>query len=327
MDVIKAISDANGGYFRTYQALEAGNGPRDIRRALRANVIRRIRHGTYAFAEVWDNLSPEARHVVLTKSVVRESKGAVAACSVSACALRNMSLWGHDLSQVHVVRLDGGASRREAGVVHHREAITESEIELVDGVPSVRAARAMCEAGSEVGLEAGVVLYDSGLRLNAVTAESLSRQAAMMERCPGTRQVRFGVRLADGRAESPGESRNRFLFFRFDIPAPDLQVPIHAADGRLIGVTDFGWELYCHVGEFDGRVKYTRSFKDDDRTPEQVVFDEKAREDKIRGTRKGMTRTIWSELNDRVAERTANRTKADLEFSRKQYTRNRVTIV
>ncbi|UPK73825.1 type IV toxin-antitoxin system AbiEi family antitoxin domain-containing protein [Nocardioidaceae bacterium SCSIO 66511] len=326
MDLLVATAAANGGYFRTYQALDSGYHRRDLQRAVRTKVIHRIRHGTYAFAEMWDDLTPEQRHVVLTKSVVRESNGAVAACSVSACALRGMSLWGHDLSQIHVMRLGGGASRREAGVVHHRAAIAESEVEIVDGIPSVSAARAACEAGSRVGLEAGIVLYDSGLRLGAVTEESLDRQAALMERHPGTRKVRFGVRLADGRAESPGESRNRFLFYRFNVPTPDLQVSVHDSAGLLIGITDFGWELYCHVGEFDGMIKYRRR-SNGDRDPEAVVIDEKRREDKIRAQRRGVTRTIWADLNGKQAARTADRTKADLEQSRQQFTRNRVTIV
>lgn len=326
MDILTEIAAANGGYFRAAHARDCGYTSRDLQRARRMNVIRRIRHGTYAFAEQWDGLCPEERHVVLTKAVVNESGGAVAACSVSACALRKMSLWGHDLSNVHVMRLGRGASRREAGVVHHRAEVSEADLESVDGVWCVRAPRAVCEAGVETGLEAGIVLYDSALRLGQVTEESLDRQVAAMEHCPGTRKVRFGVRLADGRAESPGESRNRYLFYRFNVPKPDLQVHIHASSGRLIGISDFEWELYCHVGEFDGLIKYRRGFADDLRSPEQVVIDEKLREEEMRRENKGMTRTIWSELSRSVAAETANRTLADLEWSRKRYAKNRVTI-
>lgn len=263
---------------------------------------------------------------MMTKAVVNESSGAVAACSVSACALRNLSLWRHDLSKIHVIRLGRGASRREAGVVHHRAEISDADIVMVDGVPSVRAERAVCEAGVEANLEAGIVLYDSALRLKAVDEESLDRQAGRMEHVPGTRHVRFGIRLADGRAASPGESRNRYLYFRFNVPKPDLQVPVHASKGGLIGIADFGWELYCHVAEFDGLIKYRRSFPGDKREPEQVVIDEKKREDAMRREKKGMTRTIWSEIHPRAAADTANRTKADLEWSRRQFTKNRVTI-
>jgi len=326
MDILTDIAAANGGYFRAAHARDCGYTSRDLQRACRLGVIRRIRHGTYAFADVWDDLSREDRHVTVTKAVVNESGGAVAACSVSACAVRKMSLWGHDLTNVHVMRLGRGASRREAGVVHHRAKITEADVEVVDGVPCVRAPRAVCEAGVETGLEAGVVLYDSALNLREVTEESLDRQAAAMEHCPNTRKVRFGVRLADGRAESPGESRNRFLFYRFNIPKPDLQVHIRAGDGRLIGITDVAWELYCHVGEFDGLVKYLRAFADDNRSPEQVVIDEKLREEAIRREHKGMARTIWSELDRSAAAETGGRTRSDLEGSRKTYAKNRVTI-
>ncbi|MGH3357413.1 MAG: type IV toxin-antitoxin system AbiEi family antitoxin domain-containing protein [Nocardioidaceae bacterium] len=323
---LTAISDANGGYFTTAQAYDCGYDWRDLKRAVHGNLVRRFRRGTYAFADSWDPLSAEARHVVTLRAVIASMNGAVVASGVSACALRGLCCWGHDLLNVHVTRLDGGAGRREAGVVHHHGRVNDDQLEQIDGVIAVRADRAVCEAGSIATLEAGIVLYDSGLRDGCVTDESLGRRAAAMRRTPGTRKVRFGILLADGRSESPGESRNRFLFYRFGIPAPELQHSVHSSsNGRLIGITDFAWPLYCHLGEFDGLMKYQRS-RNGDRDPAQVVADEKIREDELRAEHKGMTRTIWRDLDPPFDRRTADRTMADLERSYKLYANSRVTI-
>lgn len=324
-DLLNTLAAANGGYFLTAQAYDCGYTRRDLHHAIGDGVIRRIRRGMYAFAETWDPLGRESRHVVVLKSIVHASNGTVVASSLSACALRGFSLWGHDLSAVHVVRLDKGASRREAGVVHHRAAISDEDIETVDGVPSVRTDRAVCEAGTLVTLESGLVLYDSALRLGSVNEEQLDRRASMMRYSPRSRKVRFGLRLADGRAESPGETRNRFLFYRFRIPAPELQYTVYASNGRLIGVTDFAWPLYCHLGEFDGLMKYQRGLNGG-QDPAQVVIDEKTREDALRAEHLGMTRTIWRELAPPIDERTAYRTMSDLERSYRLYAHARVTI-
>lgn len=324
-DALTALAEANGGYFLTSHAHEYGYARRDLQRAVRAGVVRRIRRGMYAFASTWDPLTAEARHVVILKSVVRESNGNVVASSVSACALRGLSLWGHDLSEVHVTRLDSGASRREAGVVHHRATVRDEDIEIVDGIAAMRTDRAICEAGSAVELESGIVLYDSALNRKVVSEEDLDRRSSMLENSPGSRKVRFGVRLANGRSESPGESRNRFLFYRFGIPAPELQHSVYASDGQLIGITDFAWPRYYHLGEFDGLMKYRRE-QNGGRDPAQAVIDEKVREDALRAEHRGMTRTIWRELDPPFDARTAHRTMADLERSYKLYAKSRVMI-
>ena len=326
-DLLTTLAVKNGGYFTTAQAHDCGYTARDLQRAVHTGVIRRLRRGTYAFAASWDSLSIEQRHTVLLKAVVAGMPGTVAASGVSACALHNLSLWGHDLSKVHIVRLDGGAGRREAGVVHHHGVVDETALEIVDGVPCVPIDQAMCEAAIDVSVEAGLVLFDSGLNRKVVTDDQLSRRATDMTRCPGTRKVRFGLMLADGRAQSPGETRNRYLYYRYHLPAPDLQVSIYDShSGLLIGITDFGWELYHHLGEFDGLIKYRRMIEGDDREPEQVVIDEKKREEALCDEGNGMTRTIWSELDPRVSEATARRTWQGLERSRKRFTRNRTII-
>lgn len=65
-------------------------------------------------------------------------------------------------------------------------------------------------------------------------------------------------------------------------------------------IVDFRWEQRQELrtlrllGEFDGHVKYTRGEFMRGRSIDNVVWDEKIREDRLRATDHGMARWIWS---------------------------------
>ena len=106
------------------------------------------------------------------------------------------------------------------------------------------------------------------------------------------------VRLTDGRAESPGETRVRYVCWEQGLPKPDLQVKIWDSYGQLVAITDFGWEAQKLYGEFDGMQKYGRLLKPG-QTSGDAITKEKEREDLVRElTGYGMIRYIWSQLDD-----------------------------
>ena len=68
--------------------------------------------------------------------------------------------------------------------------------------------------------------------------------------------------------------------------------------GRLLARTDFWWEDFRHVGEFDGKIKYGRLLKPG-QDPGDVVFEEKRREDMVRElTGYGCGRLVWRDLSN-----------------------------
>ena len=72
--------------------------------------------------------------------------------------------------------------------------------------------------------------------------------------------------FADGRAESVGETRSRVAIQRAGLPPPVLQYAV-------IGTrTDFCWTDRRTVGEFDGKVKYSRRHLRAGETPGDAVF-------------------------------------------------------
>ncbi len=108
--------------------------------------------------------------------------------------------------------------------------------------------------------------------------------------------MQIPVRMADSRAQSPGESVGRYLFWAARLPAPQLQFEVYDDTGRLVGTCDWGWPDHGLLGEFDGQIKYGRLVKPG-QTSGDVVFAEKQREDLLREiTGWPMVRLVWSDL-------------------------------
>ena len=157
-----------------------------------------------------------------------------------------------------------------------------------------------------MGLESALVAADSTLHLGLADPDQLEKLFAQLSKWPGIQKLHVVLRMMDGRAESPGESRSRYLFWRHGVPAPELQLKIYDQNGVLIAVVDFAWPDQGVFGEFDGEFKYGRLLKPGQEAGE-VVFAEKQREDQIRdltGWRCG--RIIWRNL-DQHPQTTARR--------------------
>ena len=115
------------------------------------------------------------------------------------------------------------------------------------------------------------------------------------------------LRFSDGAAETVGESRSRVMIARIGLPAPQLQRCIYRSDGSLLARTDFFFEEFKTVGEFDGKQKYGRSlYEKNGRIEEvdlgEVVWQEKRREDAIRDEGNEMVRWVWFEVHGRDDE-------------------------
>lgn len=314
------------GYVTRAQFLSQGYDDRAIRSAVRSGLLRRLRQGTYVYSAEFDQLTPEGQHVVLVRSVADRLGPGVAVSHQSACAVHGIAMFDIDLSKIHVTRLDGAAGRTEYGIVHHVGQVPDNDALVeIDGMLVVKPARAMFETSTRCSTESAVVTLDSGLHLALTTTDELIDLGGRMQNWQGARSARYAVALADGRAESPGESRSRLLFRRENLPRPDLQVEVRDGDGRLLGRTDFGWLEYRHLGEFDGRVKYG-GIAGDSRTPQQIVLAEKLREDTLRAQLYGMSRWTWSDLGRGRSKDTVARLRADLEQSRRLYVANRTVI-
>jgi hypothetical protein len=284
------------GYFTRPQALADGYDDKAIRRAIRASQWTRIRQGVYTYPDLWLRADTRARHRTLAHAVTSRLGDRVVLSHLSAAERHGLELWDVDLDVVHVTRLDGATGRTEAGVVHHEGVYAAPTSVVLGGVPVVPMARAALETALLTSTESALVTLDSALR-QGCTREELEATAALMAEWPGSRRLRVGLRLADGRSESVGESRTRYLCYLHHLPAPVLQFEVRDGHGELVGVSDFAWPEHRLLGEFDGKVKYGRLRRPHE-APEDAVFREKRREDRLRElTGWSMVRVTWGDLH------------------------------
>lgn len=103
------------------------------------------------------------------------------------------------------------------------------------------------------------------------------------------------IAFADGAAESVGESWSRAVMHTLGFPAPILQANFQLPRGDTAR-TDFYWPDLGLVGEFDGRMKYSRSRVLSGLDPGEVVFQEKLREEALSELGLRVVRWVWDDL-------------------------------
>lgn len=321
MTTIEGTIATNGGYITRAQALDCGATDRDLLRALRSGELVRIRQGIYAPKGSYEALDAVAKHVVLAKAVLAVQRGPVALCGPSAAAMYGLELYQHDLQTVHLLRLDAAATRSNAGVKHHvMEVDPERDIDRREGLAITSLARTAWDVARMSSLESAVITLDSALQLRSDLEGQLLDQHVSHKHHPGARTARLAIALADGRSANGGESYARVQFYRFQIPRPELQVPIHDRNGHQVAIVDFYWDDERHVIEFDGTVKYQKYLRPGE-TVSDAVIREKRREDDIRRTGRGVSRLVWSELMPPRVRQTMAILRGDLEQSRRLYVR------
>jgi hypothetical protein len=301
-DEVRQLADNQYDVFTTADVRALGYSHRAIRRAVDRREWVRLRRGSYVLADTWQAADAVRRHLLVARSVVRPLGGQVALSHTTAILALGIQAWEPRVDEVHVTRLDGRQGSHEYGVAHHEGAVTAAECRhLVDEngrldpdflvVPPVQAV-----AGAMLlhGLDQSVVIADSALQRDVVSAEPLIELVESWSRMPLSRHVRLAARLMDGRSESPGETLGRLVLWRGGLPKPELQMQVLGPAGQ-VAYTDYGWEEQRVVGEFDGKVKYFRCLRAGE-SPSDVVMREKQREDWLVETGLVVRRFVWAEI-------------------------------
>ena len=107
------------------------------------------------------------------------------------------------------------------------------------------------------------------------------------------------VAFASGQSASPNETLCRVRFDELGFPRPEQQREYAGSRGQCFSV-DFYWPEYDVICEADGRVKYESATYLSGRTPEQALWEEKAREDELRAQCRGFIRLTWDDAWNRA---------------------------
>ena len=292
---LEHLADIDGIILRR-DVIAAGGNDVALRRACRARLIVRVRHGAYALCGRWEPLSEEQRHVVLTRITVEASKTDVVVSHTSAAVLLRAPLWGTSLDDVHLTRTDGCAGRREAHVQQHRGGIAEHEIAVVSGLRVTSATRTALDLTTMLDLERCVPAIDNLLHRGLTTKRALRRGAASMSTWPRTLGTNLAIGFADSRRESVGESRTAVVLLGSGRPHPKPQYKIRDSSGVVVARVDFAWPELGVFLEFDGKVKYQKYLREGEDVVDAVLREKKREEMICRLTGWRCIRLVWAHL-------------------------------
>jgi hypothetical protein len=291
-DIARTLA-AQSGLITRIQVLDTGLTPEYVRGLLHTGAWVLVRRGVYMPAELWAALDPyDGPQRMRARAAHLQMRRAHVLSHDSAARELRLAFLKPEQELVHVTRRGVRGGRIEHGIKHHLAPYRADQVVLVDGIPLLGAARTALDITREHGFVAGVVACDSARQLGVSEAE-LWAASAPMAFWPEVTVVRQAIGRSDPGAESVGETLGRLLLEEIGIGPVETQFELRDATGWARCDMRVG----RHLVEFDGRKKFQRR----DRgglavvDPAQVVWQEKQREDWLRGYRLGMSRLVWAD--------------------------------
>lgn len=282
------------GVFTPADARRAGYTDEEIARRIAGGSWRRLRRGVYATdAEVRAAEATGNRHRLECAAVLLALGRRTAVVSHGSAA----RLWGllTPTSPGTGVRLtDTGQWREGRGYRVAEASLPPEDVRTAFRLPVTAVPRTLVDCAREWDLVDAVVAMDDALQRDLVGREDLQASVLAATHWPGAAGASRALNLADGRAESPLETRGRLRLLAGGLPAPWLQVEI--ADERgVVGVVDAWYDDAAVAVEFDGRTKFDAPW--DDRSPGEVLWREKRREDRLRAVGIRVVRIAAADLS------------------------------
>ena len=272
----------------------------DLHRAVSAGHLTRVVTGAYADARLWAELRPLEQHHIRVLATAERLKTPAVFSHHAAAALWGIRMLGAWPALVDVTLERASGGRSDGGLRRHCIGLEGVTTVTFEGLAVTSPAQTVVDLARRLPFADGVVAMDSALhrkrRPNPLTTideiwEVVGRAAGQR----GYRRAHAAAAFATSLSDSPEESHSRVQLHLLGFPAPVLQHPFALRDGSVAEV-DFFWPDFQHVGECDGRSKYTDPAFLRGRTAQQAVIEEKNRENEIRRQVKAFSRWEPREL-------------------------------
>jgi very-short-patch-repair endonuclease len=267
----------------------AGLGRTAVVALVKAGSLTPLTYGWFASGPVVDETE---RHILTTRAMLRSHEDRAVAAHHSALLLLGLPTLGADLGVVRLSRRAPGPTRVRPTLRLGRAVPAEFQSD-----DTVTPALAAVQHGLSAGPLSALVAADGALCLGLATRAELDAATNLVHGHPGSQGIADLLRHADGRHESPGETRLAHALRLLGIAAtPQVRIPGSNA------IVDFLLDEVPVVIEFDGRVKYGRGANEVDpfghrRAGPDVLWQEKLREDTLRELGYEVVRVVWSDLD------------------------------
>jgi hypothetical protein len=262
---------------------------------LRGDMVR-VKRGAFCERNVWDALSDRERHLMRIFAVAERTPHALFS-HWSAAAIHDLETLLPLPADVFVTTDRASGGRSEPGIRRSCTGVPHLAVMRVGQLRVTTVERTIADLALLASFGAAVASADAALRRGFTDRTALERHLDLVPRERGAQRIARVIRFASPLADNPGESLSRAVLHELGAPAPRLQVEHRMADGSRL-YPDFEWPRWNVIGEFDGRGKYLKPELRNGRSPGQVVYDEKRREDRLRGmTGASFARWGWDEVN------------------------------
>ena len=174
---------------------------------------------------------------------------------------------GLDLDPIHPVEvvvppLAGVRSR--SGLTARRCEVAQREVVTIRQLRATNLLWTLSDLCLRYPAVEALTALDMAIRRRLTTAAALGGYAKTASGRAGVRRLHFLSVLAEP-AESPMETRLRWLLIQAGLPRPEVQTNLHDADGRFVGRADLYYPAARLVLEYDGGNHRDRLVADDRR--------------------------------------------------------------
>ncbi len=213
------------------------------RAQLRSGAWRRLFRDIYVDAR--SDVTDRTRCEAVSRWLLPDG-GAIAGRSAAALA----GVW-EPPGSVEIVAPPGAPVHSMPGLTVHQGTLFPGDVTVRDGMPVTSALRTCWDLALWLRVDEAVAVTDVLLARRLVTPAGLRQYAAGHAGVRGWRAMSRVVRLADGGAESPQESRLRVRLVLAGLPTPVTQHVVRAGR-RFVARLDLAWPEYRVAVEYDG---------------------------------------------------------------------------
>lgn len=161
-----------------------------------------------------------------------------------------------------VVPITSGA-RSRPGLTVRRATLSDEEITEVNGFRLTSLSRTLCDLCTRQPEVEALIAIDAAVR-NGTIAATIRAYAEVERGRPGARRL-ANLALVAAPAESPMETRLRWILLRAGLPQPVVQADLRNDEGQFIGRADLYYPRARLVIEYDGANHRDRLVQDDGR--------------------------------------------------------------
>lgn len=267
------------------QARAAGFTTHEVQRLCRAGRWRVIARGSYLVdADLYDGVPRRAR----IRAALESFGPSAAAVLATAAELHGMA--GLPAGETIHLSVPGPVARpariAHPEVVVHQLVIPSEQFARVHGMTATGPLRTLADLTLRVDRFSAVSVLDSALNRRLVTADDLCALPRLILGRRGAVAARAFLAEADGRAQSPLETRARLRCVDGRVPPDVLQLEIRDDDGYLLGIGDLGWRGHRIIAEADGRTPHG---------PPDAVYADRRRQNRLVNAGWTVLRFTWQD--------------------------------